>query len=167
MIRPPAARATALVLVPALLALALPPRARAGTDDAAAIRAARLAQNAAIAAHSMDSAATFWTANVTITAGLGSTLVGRAAYRDAFAHDNGFRYDRQPGPITLSTNWPLAEETGTWAGYPAGSATPVIQGRYSAMWVKEGGRWRIRSELFVALSCASTACRWPVDPMTK
>ncbi len=28
MIRPPAARATALVLVPALLALALPPRAR-------------------------------------------------------------------------------------------------------------------------------------------
>jgi ketosteroid isomerase-like protein len=131
--------------------------------DETDIRAARLAQNAAIAAHDLDSAATFWTPQVLVTAGLGTTLQGREAYKAAFSHDAGFRYERTPTSIAVSANWPLASEQGTWAGHREGVQGPVIQGQYTAMWVKGGGRWRIRSELFVALTCASHACAWPVD----
>jgi hypothetical protein len=34
----------------------------------------------------------------------------------------------------------------------------VIGGRYSAQWVKRGGRWLIRSEVFVALTCDGAGC---------
>jgi hypothetical protein len=34
----------------------------------------------------------------------------------------------------------------------------VIGGRYSVQWVKRDGRWLIRSEVFVALTCAGTGC---------
>lgn len=127
------------------------------------IRTARVAQNQAIAAGALDSAATFWVPDVIITAGLGEALHGREAYQQAFAHDAGFRYVRTTTTVSVSPNWPLALEQGAWAGYPKAAIAPVIQGSYSAMWVKDGGRWRIRSELFVAMDCAAAACRWPVS----
>ena len=34
----------------------------------------------------------------------------------------------------------------------------VIGGPYSAQWVRREGRWLIRSELFVAVTCAGAGC---------
>ena len=153
-------------LLPLLLAASfLIPTLQVGTPspDEAAIREARLAQNRAIASHDIDSASTFWVEGVSVTAGLGTTLQGRDAYKQAFAHDSSFRYDRLPSKIVVSGNWPLAWEEGSWSGFRKGFASPVIQGTYSAMWVKDSAHWRIRSELFVALTCASKACGWPVS----
>lgn len=129
----------------------------------AAIRTARLAQNAAIAARDADSVATFWTDDVTVTAGLGFTLRGRETYRAAFGNDAPMLYTRTPDKIVVSKQWPLAWEEGTWIGRAgAGHPPATISGRYSAQWVRQGERWQIRSELFVAVDCTGSACEFPI-----
>jgi ketosteroid isomerase-like protein len=128
------------------------------TADQALIRRARLEQNAAIVHHDLDAIASYWTDDVTICRGLGLQLAGKAAYRQLFAGDdptskNVVIYERIPLRIETSPVWPLAFETGTWTGHlgDANGAT-VIQGRYSAQWVKRDDKWFIRSEVFVALA---------------
>jgi hypothetical protein len=72
-------------------------------------------------------------------------------------------YERLPSTIVVSEHWPLGYEEGTWTGRAAqGVAPALIAGRYSAQWAKVGGRWLIRSEVFVALTCSGVACRWPI-----
>ena len=135
----------------------------ASPDEAGAVRAARAAQNAAIRARDFDRMASYWTDSVTLTAGLGTELRGRLAYRRAFEQDSAITYERTPQVVEVSANWPLAWEQGTWIGRGSGGgdAVPRLGGSYAAQWVKVGGRWLIRSELFVATSCQGVACRWP------
>ena len=145
-----------------LLLAASPACARpAGADpaDAAEIRAARAAQNAQLAAGDLDRAAALWTEDVSVVAGLGRTLVGRAAYRAAFAGDSGMRYVRATDSVVVGARWPLASETGHWTGSRAGGGS--IGGTYAAQWVRTSAGWRIRAELFTALSCRGTPCDWP------
>ena len=130
-------------------------------SDGAVIRATREAQNRAIAAGDWDSVARVWVRDVVVVSGLGVTFQGREAYRAAFAADTGMRFERTPGSIQVSSQWPIAWEDGTWTGWRGQEqAPPLVSGRYSAQWVKVGGRWLIRSELFVALTCSGEACRW-------
>lgn len=148
-----------------LLGCSSSPQAQSGprSADEAAIRTARLAQNAAIAAQDADSVASFWTEDVAVTAGLGFVLRGRDAYKSAFGHDAPMVYKRSPERIIVSTKWPLGWEEGTWTGSPSiGQQGGNLGGRYSAQWVKENGRWQIRSELFVALECKGDACSFPI-----
>jgi ketosteroid isomerase-like protein len=133
------------------------------TDDAAAIRAARAAQNAAIASGDLDRVASFWTDDVTVRRALGLPLSGRAAARNALeppaAPAPHLIYQRVTKDVEVSAKWPLAFETGTWAGHQDRLAGPaVIGGRFSAQWVKRDGRWLIRSEVFVALTCSGAGC---------
>lgn len=134
-------------------------------DDRAAIRSARLAQNAAIARRDLPRVATFWTEDVTVRAGLGRALSGKQSYLAAFVADSAMRYERLPTEIVVSSHWPLAYESGQWEGRLASapSSAPVLRGRYSAQWVKAGGGWLIRSEVFVAVDCAGPACQWPAS----
>lgn len=129
---------------------------------AAEVRSARVAQNAAIAARNADSVASFWIDDVAVTAGLGYVLRGRTAYRAAFGHDAPMLYSRIPERIEVSQNWPLAWEEGRWTATATGQKEPIMAGRYSAQWVKQNGRWLIRSEVFVALTCSGPACQWPL-----
>src|SRR3954468_12759111 len=131
--------------------------------DDAAIRAARVAQNAAIAAGDLDRAASFWTEDVTVRRALGQALSGRDAARKALEAPappaSHLIYQRLTKEVEVSPTWPLAFETGTWEGHAdsiAGSV--VIGGRFSAPWGKRGDRWLIRSEVFVALTCAGAGC---------
>ena len=58
-----------------------------------------------------------------------------------------------------------AFETGAWEGHQGTLAGPVvIGGRYSTQWVKRDGRWLIRSEVFVALTCRSAGCEAAAVP---
>jgi ketosteroid isomerase-like protein len=141
-----------LLALPLLALASLHEAAAAPADQAAAIRAARLAQNAAIVRRDLDAIASFWTDNVTICRGLGVQVAGKAAYLALFRDDdpaNAIIYERLPDDITVSAQWPLAFETGRWAGRRNGK--PVLGGRYSAQWVRDGDRWLIRGEVYVAL----------------
>ena len=134
-----------------------------------AIREARLQQNAAMDRGDVDSVASFWTEDVTLRRGLGQPVSGRDAYRQLFAADRTAEqvlyYRRRTLGVDVSPQWPLAFETGTWTahvGRPDGRE--VIAGRYSAQWVRRERRWLIRSEVFVALTCADVGCRSTAAP---
>jgi ketosteroid isomerase-like protein len=137
---------------------ALTPPSGAPATARADVRTARLAQNAAFAAGLFDSAATFWTNDVTITTSRGAVRRGVGEYRDALAGDS-LRYERVPDRIDVSAAWAIAWEEGRWVGRRGGTGPAVVGGRYSAQWQKVGDRWKIRSELFVGLTCAGETCR--------
>src|SRR5258708_3949008 len=147
------------LIVTALAGLAM----AAAPAEHTAIRAARTAQNTAIAAGDLDRVASFWTEDVTVRRALGQPLSGREAARKALEPppDPATRliYQRLTKDVEVSPTWPLAFETGTWEGHQGTPGGPVvIGGRYSAQWVKRGDRWLIRSEVFVALTCSAAAC---------
>ncbi len=156
-------RMAALLLATVIVACS-PPRAQSPlASPENAIRAARLAQNAAIAARNADSVAAFWIEDVSVTAGLGFIVRGRESYKSAFGKDAPMLYSRLPEKIQVSRKWPLAWEEGVWTGTAStGQPAPGLGGRYSAQWVKQNGRWQIRSELFVALDCSGSACDFPL-----
>jgi ketosteroid isomerase-like protein len=134
-----------------------------------AIKAARVAQNAAIASGDLDRAASFWTEDVTVRRALGQPLSGREAARQALdpppAPAIHLIYQRLAKDVEVSPKWPLAFESGTWEGHRGTLAGPVvIGGRYSAQWVKRGDRWLIRSEVFVALTCSGAGCEATAVP---
>jgi ketosteroid isomerase-like protein len=130
--------------------------------DAKAIRAARLAQNAAMAAGDVDKAATWWTDDVTIRRGLGTGISGIEGYKGILERapiaDTALVYQRRTTDVTVSSAWPLAFETGTWTARVGGKGPALITGRYSAQWVKRDGKWLIRAEVFVALTCSGQGC---------
>jgi ketosteroid isomerase-like protein len=141
----------------------------AAPADRAAIRAARTAQNTAIASGDLDRAASFWTEDVTVRRALGQPLSGRDAARKALepppAPASRLIYQRLTKEIEVSPKWPLAFESGAWAGHLGTVTGPVvIGGRYSAQWVKRGDRWLIRSEVFVALTCSGVGCESAAVP---
>jgi ketosteroid isomerase-like protein len=145
-----------VVVLIAVLTMAAP-------ADRGAIRSARMAQNAAMAAGDLDRAASFWTEDVTVRRALGQPLSGKDAARKALetppAPAAHLVYQRLTKDVDVSAQWPLAFETGTWEGHLGTVAgAVVIGGRYSAQWVKRGDSWLIRSEVFVALSCSGSGC---------
>jgi ketosteroid isomerase-like protein len=147
----------------ALMAFHGPPTPAA--DEATVIRAARLAQNQALARGDFDVAQRYWAPDISVRAGLGEQVQGKEAYLAAFKSDAVVRYHRVPASITVSPRWPLAFETGTWTGRLASNlaAAPLLTGQYSAQWVKVRNQWQIRSEVFVAIDCNGGACAWPAS----
>jgi ketosteroid isomerase-like protein len=132
------------------------------SDDELALRAARSAQNDAIASARLDDVAEFWTEDVTVRAGLGRAISGRMAYRAAFASDSTIVYDRETDNVAFSDRWPVAWEEGSWTGRRRQDGELLISGRYATQWIKSDGDWKIRSELFVALECSAVGCSWPI-----
>ena len=127
------------------------------------IRHARTAQNQAIAAGDLERAAAFWAEDVTVRRALGAAVNGRTAARDALAAPTPpaprIVYQRLTQDVDVSAQWPLAFETGAWEGHLGTVSGPtVIGGRFSAQWVRRDGRWLIRSEVFVALTCSGVGC---------
>jgi ketosteroid isomerase-like protein len=139
------------------------------SGDAHAIRAARSAQNRAIVTGDLDRVASFWTEDVTIRRALGQDVHGPAAYRELFAADkhdaSSLVYQRELTRIEVSAHFPLAFETGRWTGHLGGVTGPVvIGGPYSAQWVKRADKWLIRSEVYVATTCAGVGCTYAAAP---
>src|SRR5688500_12843066 len=100
---------------------------RQPSREAAAVRAARAAQNSAIAAHELDRAASYWTDDVVIRSALGRVIQGRASYRATLGADSVTVYRREPDRVDVSDNdrWPLAFESGTWTGRGARDGRPL------------------------------------------
>lgn len=137
-------------------------------SDIEAVHQARLKQNDAMAAGDVESAASFWTEDVTLRRGLGASVIGKDAYRallEAIPNKKSLIYVREPDLIDVSPHWPLAYESGMWTARRGSIDGPiVITGRYSAQWIKREGYWLIRSEIFVALTCNDNSCTWAALP---
>ena len=104
-------------------------------------------------------AAEYWTDDVTARRGLGAAIEGRAAYAHLIESNSGIVYQRNTVGVDVSNRWPLAFETGKWSGHAGNISGPeLVAGRYSAQWVKRDGRWLIRAEVFVALTCKESGC---------
>ena len=79
-----------------------------------------------------------------------------AAFTDDFKDSHSVRYERTIDSIDLSQAGPLAAEHGHWVGHlPNGQN--AYGGTYLAMWRHTPAGWKIRSELFVLLSCGDPA----------
>jgi ketosteroid isomerase-like protein len=138
-------------------------------DAVADIKTARAAQNRAIANRDFEAASLLWTEDVTMRRALGQAVMGRSEYRDmlssAASGQDPIIYQRTAVTVDVSDRWPLAYEEGRWSGHSGNADGPsVIAGRYAAQWVKRDGRWLIRSEVFVALTCEGAGCRYEALP---
>ncbi len=159
-----------VILMLALTACAsLPARKPGASEDDAAVRVARIAQNRAIAVHDLGAVEQYWTEDVTVRRALGIAMSGRAEARKAFEltgpPDSAVVYQRTTTGVEISAAWPLAFETGRWTGQLRDTNGPVvIKGNYSAQWVKREGRWLIRAEVFVPLDCAGVGCGYRAAP---
>ena len=131
--------------------------------DAESIRANRMQSNNAIARHDVSSIQSFLDDDFVITVSTGSIERSRAEHGESFAsHFAEFPdvvYVRTPTEITVSDAYPLAIEHGHWVGSRTKRSGKLESGgEYTAAWRKEGGRWRIYSEIFVALYCRGADC---------
>ena len=116
------------------------------------IRQLRDASNRAMKAYDHQKVLSYLTEDVLTTTGNGTLLTGKAALAEYIGKSAGSEmyFVRTPGQIHTASE--RAWEQGTWKGYdPQKGPDPVVGGNYAAMWVREGGSWLIKSQLFVTL----------------
>jgi ketosteroid isomerase-like protein len=130
-----------------------------GAHDEELIRSLRGASNGAISTGDSVAFAASLEPGFVVVTGNGSLLT-REAYVAAFAKDfedpHSVRFERIVDSIEISSSVPLAAEHGHWVGRTPGGPD-LFRGTYLAMWRKAEGGWRLRSELFVSLSCSDAA----------
>lgn len=151
------------LVVAALLYLVVSPPIL-GQSAADEIRSLRSQSNAAIARHDVKGIVDLLDVEYQITTGSGTLSQGRSAESEAwateFARAANLVYVRTSASIEVSTSAGRAAETGTWTGsWSTSSGLQRVGGRYAAYWRLVDGKWRIRSELFVTLSCAGPGCQ--------
>jgi ketosteroid isomerase-like protein len=144
----------------AALSLTLGAAPHAQSDAAADIRAARARSNQGLASRSIQAFSETLADDVVMIRGSGVVVPTRQGYIDLIADDfknpDAFRYVRTPDAIEISAAAPLAAERGHWSGTGPNGA-PAFGGTYLAMWRRTADGWKIRSELFVVLTCADEA----------
>jgi Domain of unknown function (DUF4440) len=97
---------------------------------------------------------TFLTDDSQTTTGTGTLIQGKENLREYLSKASGPKmyWVRTPNEIDVNVDQGLAWEAGVWKGYTTDSAEKsVTGGKYSAMWVKINGDWKIKSQLFVKL----------------
>jgi ketosteroid isomerase-like protein len=134
---------------------------RAQTNPAETeIRATRQSSNEALKHHDIQAFAASLDADFVMIRGNGVLVPSRQAYIDTFAQDfanpKAIGFQRIPDKIEISTAAPLAAEHGHWIGTRS-DASRAYSGTYLAMWRKTQSGWKLRSELYVVLTCEDPA----------
>jgi len=114
----------------------------------------RKSSNEALKTYDNELVLSFLTEDVLTTTGNGTLLAGKESLRKYIADAGASKmyWIRTPDEIKINEVKGLAWEHGTWKGYdPEQGDTPVIGGKYSAMWTKEADSWLVKSQLFVSL----------------
>jgi ketosteroid isomerase-like protein len=126
--------------------------------EAAAIRTARAASNAAIAKHDVAGIAAHWMPDVHIVTstsahGTGKDVNGQRMAQQ-FARRPDTSYVRSPTTVEVLREWHVASERGDWTGrWTEPDGVVDIGGTYLAQWRKVNGVWLIQAELFVPTRC--------------
>lgn len=154
-----------LLVMLATPATAGPPAAApaaARDAEAAVVRARRLAYNHAIADRSAAAMAGFLVPGMVQLSSNGAITIGAENVRkiyvgDEFLNPAFIAYDRQPDRIAISANGRFAIERGHWRGrFRDGKGGETGNtGLYQAVWIKQDGIWRIRTESYGRLTCAN------------
>jgi ketosteroid isomerase-like protein len=123
------------------------------------IRELRAASNQAIVRGDIAAFSSTLAENFVMVRGSGA-FSDRAQYVAAFERDftdpHSVRYERVIDRVDISRAAPLAAEHGHWIGHMPGGK-PANAGTYLAMWRHTDAGWKIRSELYVMLSCDDAA----------
>jgi ketosteroid isomerase-like protein len=127
--------------------------------DIAAIKAARAANNRAIAAHDLKSFLAAFADDAVFTWSNGTHAVGRiqlaSRFDQDFADPNFDRYVRTPASISVSDRGVRAIERGSWTALKKATR---YGGDYVAHWVRTPDGWRVAGELYVKLYCGGPLC---------
>lgn len=137
--------------------------AQANPGDAQAereIRAARERSNQAIRKHDVNGFAASLASDFVMVRGSGSFTPSRDEYIKTFAQifsdPKAVSYRRITDKVEISAVGPLAAEHGHWMGVKA-DGSEAYAGTYLAMWILTESGWKLRSELYVVLTCRDTA----------
>jgi ketosteroid isomerase-like protein len=123
-------------------------------NDKVEILRLRNAYNAALKNFDEELSFSFLTDDVQSTISIGTLIQGKENLREYLRKATGPKlyWVRTPNEIDINTELELAWEAGTWKGYTIDSGNKsVTGGKYSAMWTKINGGWKIKSQLFVKL----------------
>ena len=126
----------------------------AQTDEEQII-ANRNASNSALKSHDIEEVLSYLTDDALTTTGNGTLLCGKKELESYILAGGKSKmyWIRDTKEIVVNSKRGLAWESGNWRGYdPDKSEDPVVSGKYSAMWTKASGSWKIKSQLFVTLS---------------
>lgn len=114
----------------------------------------RNASNLALKLYENEKVLSYLTDDVLTTTGSGTLLSGKKALAE-YILDGGeskMHWIRSTKEIVVNEKRGLAWENGIWNAYnPEKGSHSIFYGNYSAMWTKESGEWKIKSQLFVAL----------------
>ena len=124
------------------------------------IRGVRAKSNQAMLAHDLKAFADTLGEDFTATRGNGTAVKSKQEYVESFAErfkdPRAIRFERITESVELSAAGPLAAEHGHWVGtLPDGHK--AFGGTYLAMWRKTATGWKVRSELYVVLTCDDKA----------
>ena len=113
------------------------------------IETARRSSNAAIAGKDAAGVVIHYMEDIIVISGEGGKHAGKKhltkIWNQLFAQ-NITLFERLASEIIIADSGKLAWESGIWKYKDGGKG-----GSYAAMWCKEGGVWKTRSELFVSL----------------
>lgn len=119
------------------------------------ILAIRNASNLALKSYDNEKVLSYLTDDILTTTGNGTLLSGKKALAK-YILDGGeskMYWIRDTKEIIVNEKTGLAWENGIWNAYdPEKGNYSIINGNYSAMWIKKSEGWRIKSQLFVSLN---------------
>ena len=122
--------------------------------DKEQILAIRNASNLALKSYENEEVLSYLTDDVLTTTGNGTLLSGKKEL-EKYILDGGkskMYWVREAKEIIVNEKRGLAWENGIWNGYnPEKGEDSIVYGNYSAMWTKESGIWKIKSQLFVTI----------------
>jgi len=138
------------------------PTLRAQSTHAESIRGIREISNTAIASRDLAALRGTWVEDVHVTGSSGEVFQGslemERAFASSFAQADFVTYRRTPDTVSVSEGGGFGAEYGRWVGrWAKADGEMNVRGVYLAQWQNREGEWRIRSEVFVALSCTGSA----------
>jgi len=137
----------------------------AQSADESQIRTNRRASNAAIAAHDTSRISQYWSRDILVLTSRNVQNIGKRQNAVAFANEFKSKQDviyvRSPDKVDLFSQAGMASENGTWIGrWKNGAEQVEVTGTYYAKWIKSGGQWLIRAEVYTPLTCVGdTYCK--------
>ncbi len=148
----------------AMMAAAAMTTVMAADDAVAIVRALRAESNAAIAARDAKRLRPLLADDyrgIQGTSGAldsGGATTARSYENEEFRDPSFVSYERIPDKVTMAGSGRRIGESGHWVGTwrkPDGIMRKT--GDYLAVWTVSNGRWRLKSETFVTLSCSGSS----------
>jgi ketosteroid isomerase-like protein len=126
-------------------------------EASAAIRAARVAINEAIARREPEAIGAFLLPSYHVVTARSLQRNGREdsvrSWAETFARDCSVAHEGVPDEIHVNEDWGMAEEHGRWSGMLTAKDGPIeIAGRYAAKWQCTAEGWMLQAEIFTPIT---------------